>query len=155
MGEQRLVDLSVMTSVEASTLSRLADTMQEARLIAKVRSKKNRRELLLTIAPRGKELAETLAPVASAYESRLTRGLSTSELAITRHTLRHMFTQLSELKEVARDSRQTRRQTPVLAKNLLRTRALCVSSSPALVGANLILCTRKPFSTEARRTRSG
>jgi DNA-binding MarR family transcriptional regulator len=125
MGEQRLVDLSVMTSVEASTLSRLANTMQEARLIAKVRSKKNRRELLLTIAPRGKELAETLAPVASAYESRLTRGLSTSELAITRHTLRHMFTQLSELKaEVARDSRQTRRQTPVLAKNLLRTRAL-------------------------------
>jgi MarR family transcriptional regulator, organic hydroperoxide resistance regulator len=122
MGEQRLVDLSVMTSIDASTLSRLAEAMQTNRLIAKVRSKQNRRELVLAIAPRGKELADTLAPVASAYETRLTDGLSATDLATTRNVLRHMFKQLLVLKaQATRDSRVTRRQTPVLAKDLKRT----------------------------------
>jgi DNA-binding MarR family transcriptional regulator len=124
MGEQRLVDLSVTTSIDASTLSRLAEAMQANRLIAKVRSKQNRRELVLTIAPRGKELADLIAPVASAYETRLTDGLSAADLATTRNVLRHMFKQLLALKEqAAKESRVTRRQTPVLAKDLQRMRS--------------------------------
>jgi DNA-binding MarR family transcriptional regulator len=124
MGEQRLVDLSVTTSIDASTLSRLAEAMQANRLIAKVRSKQNRRELVLTIAPRGKELADLVAPVASAYETRLTDGLSAADLATTRNVLRHMFKQLLALKEqAAKESRVTRRQTPVLAKDLQRMRS--------------------------------
>ncbi|WNV11760.1 MarR family winged helix-turn-helix transcriptional regulator [Tardiphaga sp. 709] len=124
MGEQRLVDLATMTSIDASTLSRLVETMQADKLLAKVRSKTNRRELVLTVAPRGKELSRLLAPVAQAYETRLTAGLPESELATARKVLKHMFHQLSELKAQADlDSRATRRQTPVLAKTLLRSRS--------------------------------
>jgi DNA-binding MarR family transcriptional regulator len=124
MGEQRLVDLSIMTSIDASTLSRLSEAMQTERLIAKVRSKHNRRELVLTIAPRGKKLAELLAPVARRYETRLTDGLPASDLAVTRRVLKHMFEQLTVLRtQATRDARTVRRQTPVLAKDLIRTKS--------------------------------
>ena len=113
-----------MTSIDASTLSRLSETMQRDRLIAKVRSQHNRRELVLTIGLRGKKLAELLAPVARRYETRLTDGLSSSDLAITRRVLKHMFEQLTELRtQATRDARTIRRQTPVLAKDLLRTKS--------------------------------
>jgi DNA-binding MarR family transcriptional regulator len=124
MGEQRLVDLSIMTSIDASTLSRLSEAMQTERLIAKVRSKHNRRELVLTIAPRGKKLAGLLAPVARRYETRLTDGLPASDLAVTRRVLKHMFEQLTVLRtQATRDARTIRRQTPVLAKDLIRTKS--------------------------------
>jgi MarR family len=45
-GEHRLVDLSIMTSIDASTLSRLTEAMQRKKLVARRRSKHSKRESL-------------------------------------------------------------------------------------------------------------
>jgi DNA-binding MarR family transcriptional regulator len=117
-GEQRLIDLSTMTSIDASTLSRLTEAMQRKRFIARQRSRQNKREVLISIAPRGVQLFRVLGPIAIAYEVEMIGGLPASELASTRHALREMFDRLAQLRTRAERAMDgSRRQKPVFAKN--------------------------------------
>ena len=113
-GEQRLIDLSVMTSIDASTLSRLTETMQRKQLVVRQRSSRSKREVVVSITARGIELVSVLGPVARAYEREMTAGLAASDLASTRRALRGMFDRLAKLRaRAAREMTKTRRQKPL------------------------------------------
>ena len=119
-GSLRLVDLSAMTSIDASTLSRLIETMQRQALVARSRSPRNKREIVIKATAKGQELLRVLAPIAAAYEREMTVGLSAADLATTRETLRQMFDRLVDLKtRAAREMTRSRRQMPVLAKHVV------------------------------------
>jgi MarR family transcriptional regulator, organic hydroperoxide resistance regulator len=121
-GSLRLVDLSSMTSIDASTLSRLTETMQRQKLLRRSRSPQNKREIVISTTPKGQQLLKVLTPIAAAYEREMTVGLSTSDLATTRETLRQMFARLAELKsKAAQEMSRSRRQMPVLAKDVVGT----------------------------------
>jgi DNA-binding MarR family transcriptional regulator len=121
-GGLRLVDLSSMTSIDASTLSRLTETMQRQKLLRRSRSPQNKREIVISTTPKGQQLLKVLTPIAAAYEREMTVGLSTSELATTREALRQMFARLAELKAKAtQEMSRSRRQMPVLAKHVAGT----------------------------------
>ena len=122
MGSLRLVDLSSMTSIDASTLSRLTETMQRRKLVERGRSPGNKREITISLTRKGQELLEILTPIAAAYEREMTIGLSAVDLKTTRATLRQMFARLETLKARARqEMNRSRRQMPVLAKRGVRT----------------------------------
>jgi len=119
-GSLRLVDLSAMTSIDASTLSRLIETMQRQGLVERSRSPRNKREIVIKATAKGQELLRVLAPIAAAYEREMTVGLSAADLATTRETLRQMFDRLADLKtRAAREMTRSRRQMPVLAKHVV------------------------------------
>ena len=116
-GEQRLIDLSTMTSIDASTLSRLTESMQRKQLVVRQRSPHSRREVVVSIAPRGVELVSILGPIALAYEREMTAGLPASHLASTRRALRAMFDRLAKLRaRAAREMTEARRQRPVFGQ---------------------------------------
>jgi DNA-binding MarR family transcriptional regulator len=122
MGNLRLVDLSSMTSIDASTLSRLTETMQRRKLVERGRSPENKREITISLTRKGQELLEILTPIAAAYEREMTIGLSAVDLKTTRATLRQMFARLERLKARARqEMNRSRRQMPVLAKRVVST----------------------------------
>jgi DNA-binding MarR family transcriptional regulator len=116
-GEQRLIDLSIMTSIDASTLSRLTEAMQRKQLVARQRSRHSKREVVVSIAPRGVELVSILGPIALAYEREMTAGLRASDLASTRRALRGVFDRLAKLRaRAAREITEARRQKPLFGK---------------------------------------
>ena len=113
-GEHRLIDLSTMTSIDASTLSRLTETMQRKQLVVRRRSRHSKREVVVSIGSRGLELVGILGPIARAYEREMTTGLPASDLASTRRALRGMFDRLATLRaRAAREMTETRRQKPL------------------------------------------
>jgi DNA-binding MarR family transcriptional regulator len=116
-GEQRLIDLSIMTSIDASTLSRLTEAMQRKQLVVRQRSRHSKREVAVSIAARGVELISILGPIARAYEREMTAGLAASDLAGTRRALRGMFDRLAKLRaRAAREMTEARRQKPLFGK---------------------------------------
>ena len=113
-GEQRLIDLSIMTSIDASTLSRLTESMQRKQLVVRQRSRHSKREVVVSIAARGVELVGILGPIALAYEREMTAVLPASDLASTRRALRGMFDRLVNLRaRAAREMTAARRQKPL------------------------------------------
>jgi len=61
-GDQRLLELSALTSIDSSTLSRLLVSMQKKRLIVRERSGADARALSLSLTHHGRELAEKIIP---------------------------------------------------------------------------------------------
>jgi MarR family transcriptional regulator, organic hydroperoxide resistance regulator len=117
-GEHRLIDLSMMTSIDASTLSRLTEAMQRKQLVLRRRSRRSKREVVVSIAPRGAELYGILGPIAHAYEREMTAGLPASDLASTRRALRGMFDRLAKLRaRAAREMTEARRQRPLFGNS--------------------------------------
>jgi DNA-binding MarR family transcriptional regulator len=117
-GEHKLIDLSIMTSIDASTLSRLTEAMQRRRLVVRQRSRHSKREVVVSIAPRGLELVGILGPIAHAYEREMTAGLQASDLASTRRALRGMFDRLANLRaRAAREMTEARRQRPLFGNS--------------------------------------
>jgi DNA-binding MarR family transcriptional regulator len=116
-GDQRLIDLSTMTSIDPSTLSRLTESMQRKQLVTRQRSLRSKREVIVSIGVRGVELVGILGPIAAAYEREMTAGLRASDLASTRRALRGMFDRLTKLRaRAAREMTEARRQKPVFDK---------------------------------------
>jgi MarR family transcriptional regulator, organic hydroperoxide resistance regulator len=116
-GEQRLIDLSIMTSIDASTLSRLTEAMQRKQLVVRQRSRHSKREVVVSLAARGVELVSILGPIALAYEREMIAGLAASDLASTRRALREMFDRLAKLRaRAAREMTEARRQKPLFGK---------------------------------------
>ena len=99
-GEQKLIDLSLHTSIDASTLSRTTEAMCRRRLITKARSKQSKREIVVSLANRGKDLVEALTPRALEYEATILKGLPTRDVERTREMLRLMYERIIQLRGV-------------------------------------------------------
>jgi len=68
--------------------------MQKRRIISRVRSRSNRRELVISATNLGREIACTLIPAAGRIESLATEGISAEDIETTKQTLRRMYLQL-------------------------------------------------------------
>ena len=94
-GGQRQVDLSGMTSIDASTLSRLVSRLVRNGLVTRSRSATSSREVVVALAPKGRALVQRLIPIALKLEHAASAGLAAKDLAVVKRLLRQMYDNLS------------------------------------------------------------
>ena len=94
-GGQRQVDLSGMTSIDASTMSRLVSRLVRQSLVTRSRSETSSREVVVALSPKGRALVQRLIPVALKLEQIASAGLSAKDLAVVKRLLRQMYGNLS------------------------------------------------------------
>ena len=90
-GEQRQIDLAGMTSIEASTLSRLVTRLIRMKLVTRRRSRASNREVLVELSPKGRALVRRLIPVASRLEGTASAGVRARQLKVVKRALRQMY----------------------------------------------------------------
>jgi DNA-binding MarR family transcriptional regulator len=94
-GEQRQIDLVSMTSIDASTMSRLVTRLVRAGLVTRSRSKTSNREVLVELSPKGRASVEGLIPIAKDMEKLAIAGIPAKELEIVKSALRTMYANLT------------------------------------------------------------
>lgn len=94
-GEQRQIDLSEMTSIDASTLSRLVARLARIGFATRMRSKTNNREVVVQLTARGRALVERLIPVAEGLEKTAIAEISSKDLSTLKQCLRLMYKNLA------------------------------------------------------------
>jgi DNA-binding MarR family transcriptional regulator len=90
-GGQRQIDLADLTSIEASTLSRLVTRLVRTGLVTRTRSANSNREVVVKLSPKGQTLVARLIPIARDYEAAAIAGITASELASLKRCLRRMY----------------------------------------------------------------
>lgn len=93
-GEQRQVDLVTMTSIDASTMSRLVSRLVRMGLVTRSRSAKSNREVVVELSPRGRALVQRLIPIAKRLEQIASADLPAKELAVVKRALGRMYDNL-------------------------------------------------------------
>jgi DNA-binding MarR family transcriptional regulator len=86
-GDQRLVDLAILTSIEMSTLSRTISLMHRRKLLSRHVSPSNRREVVISASAYGRKVVGAALPLAMDYEDDLTHGISAADLAAAKRVL--------------------------------------------------------------------
>lgn len=86
-GPQRLRDLSDLTAIEMSTLSRLVGQMQGRALVRRVRSRGDARAVTVSLTRRAATLTDRIVPLALACEQAALRGMSDAEVALLKRLL--------------------------------------------------------------------
>jgi MarR family transcriptional regulator, organic hydroperoxide resistance regulator len=95
-GGQRQVDLSGMTSIDPSTMSRLVSRLVRMGLVTRSRSEKSNREVVVALSPKGRALVWRLIPIAQDLERKASAGLSAKELAVVKRLLGRMYVNLAK-----------------------------------------------------------
>ena len=90
-GAQRQIDLVEMTSIDASTMSRLVSRLVRMGLATRSRSQTSNREVVVVLSPKGRALMQKLIPIAVGLERKASAGLSASELAQIKRLLARMY----------------------------------------------------------------
>lgn len=90
-GEQRLGDLARATSIELSTLSRIAATMDAKGLIRRRRSGQDARAVLTALTEEGRRVAEAIIPLARHAETSATAGMSDEEVRVLKALLQRLY----------------------------------------------------------------
>jgi DNA-binding MarR family transcriptional regulator len=96
-GGQRLVDLSAMTSIDVSTLSRMVTRLARLGLATRTRSRKSDREIVVTLAPKGRTMLFRLIPTALRFERAAIARISPDDLAVVKRVLRQMHENMAGL----------------------------------------------------------
>lgn len=94
---QRLSDLSLHTSTEPSTLSRVVDGLLQRGLVVRGRSGKDARALALSLTPAGHDLTLRIIPLAQLYERVSLGGLTHAQAESLRDMLRLLYDNLAAL----------------------------------------------------------
>ena len=92
---QRQVDLSGMTSIDASTMSRLVSRLVRIGLVTRSRSETSNREVVVALSGKGRALVQRLIPIAQALERKASAGLSAKELVVVKRLLSRMHQNFS------------------------------------------------------------
>jgi len=90
-GGQRQIDLADLTSIDASTLSRLVTRLVRMGLVTRARSASSNREVLVALSAKGSALVARLIPAARDIETDAAAGVSPEELAVVKRCLRRMY----------------------------------------------------------------
>jgi DNA-binding MarR family transcriptional regulator len=90
-GGQRQIDLAELTSIDASTLSRIVTRLVRVGLATRARSASSNREVVVTLSAKGGALVARLIPRARGIESAAAAGLSAEELAVVKRCLRRIY----------------------------------------------------------------
>jgi DNA-binding MarR family transcriptional regulator len=94
-GEQRQIDLVDMTSIDASTMSRLVTRLVRIGLVTRSRSKTSNREVVVALSAKGRAQVESLIPIAKGLEKTASGGLSAKEQEVVKRALRRMYDNLA------------------------------------------------------------
>ncbi|HEX5778624.1 MAG TPA: MarR family transcriptional regulator [Xanthobacteraceae bacterium] len=94
-GGQRQIDLSSITSIEASTVSRIVTRLVRLGLVTRGRSETSNREVLVQLSPKGRALVKKLIPVALGLEDTAAGGVSAADLVQLKRTLRKIYANLA------------------------------------------------------------
>jgi DNA-binding MarR family transcriptional regulator len=122
-GDQRLGDLSEMTSVEMSTLSRLIGVMQRKGLLSRTRPDSNARTVEINLTTSGRTLVEQLIPIAERYEEVGLRGLAADEVEILKKNLVTVYRNLDVLdREISEIANTTVKKRSAAARPYVSTR---------------------------------
>ena len=95
-GGQRQVDLSEMTSIDVSTMSRLVSRLVRMELVTRSRSQTSNREVVVALSGKGGALVRRLIPIAQALERKASAGLTAKELAEAKRLLTRMYANSGE-----------------------------------------------------------
>jgi DNA-binding MarR family transcriptional regulator len=90
-GSQRQIDVVDLTSIEASTLSRLVTRLIRMGLVTRTRSASSNREVAVKLSAKGEALVARLIPVARDYETAAIAGLPPADVAVLKRCLRRMY----------------------------------------------------------------
>ena len=94
-GGQRQVDLSSLTSIDVSTMSRLVTRLVRTGLVTRSRSKTSNREVVVALSPKGRAQVASLIPIAKGLERTASGGLTAKEQAVVKRALRRMYDNLA------------------------------------------------------------
>jgi DNA-binding MarR family transcriptional regulator len=94
-GGQRQVDLSGMTSIDVSTMSRLVSRLVRMGLATRSRSEKSSREVVVALTPKGCTLVQRLIPVASKLEQVASADVSARDMVVVKRALRQFYDNLA------------------------------------------------------------
>ena len=97
-GGRRLIDLSQMTSIDLSTLSRMVARLVRLGLVSRKRSRTSDREVEVKLTPKGRALVTRIIPVGIDYEKQIMKNVSAAEIATVQRVLKQMFANLPQLK---------------------------------------------------------
>jgi MarR family transcriptional regulator, organic hydroperoxide resistance regulator len=93
-GGQRQIDLADLTSIDASTLSRIVTRLVRMGLVTRARSASSNREVVVTLSAKGRALVTRLIPRAREIEAHAAVGLLPEELAVVKRCLRRIYTNM-------------------------------------------------------------
>jgi MarR family transcriptional regulator, organic hydroperoxide resistance regulator len=90
-GTQRQVDLVDMTSIEASTVSRLVTRLARMGLVTRKRSETSNREVVIELTAKGRAQVERIIPFALELEQMAAAGVPAKDMAVVKRSLRRMY----------------------------------------------------------------
>jgi DNA-binding MarR family transcriptional regulator len=94
-GGQRQVDLSGMTSIDVSTISRLVGRLVRLGLVTRSRSAKSSREVVVELSAKGRALVRSLIPIAKKLERTASGSIPAKDMAVAKRALRQMYENLA------------------------------------------------------------
>ena len=94
---RRMGDLSLTTSIEVSTLTRLVDNMEQKGLVARRRDAADSRAVLLHVTPAGRRLTRRILPIAERYETVALKGFGAAETETLKAALRQLYANMDDL----------------------------------------------------------
>ena len=94
-GGLRQTDLAEMTSIDASTLSRLITRLVRDGLVKRTRSRSDSREVAVALTRKARILMTKLVPVAVGLQNSATQKLAKQDLATLKRVLRKMHDNLT------------------------------------------------------------
>jgi MarR family transcriptional regulator, organic hydroperoxide resistance regulator len=94
-GAQRQVDLVDMTSIDASTVSRLVTRLVRLGLVTRRRSETSNREVVIELTAKGRSQVERIIPSAHKLEQMAAAGIPAKDLAVVKRSLRRMYENMS------------------------------------------------------------
>ena len=125
-GDQRLSDLSGVTTTEISTLSRLIGEMKRKGLVTRRRLEDNGRTVAINLTQKGKSLVEELMPIAVHFEDVAVSNLSDAEISRLKVVFGEIYESLGsiepEIEAVRAPLKSKRKISPRRPGAKLRTR---------------------------------
>jgi MarR family transcriptional regulator, organic hydroperoxide resistance regulator len=107
-GSQRQIDLADLTSIDASTLSRIVTRLVRLGLLTRARSPSSNREVTVNLSAKGHALVMRLIPFGKSIEADAIAGLSAEELAVLKRCLRRMYSNMKDRADAAGTTRLKR-----------------------------------------------
>jgi DNA-binding MarR family transcriptional regulator len=96
---RRMGELSAMTSIEVSTLTRLVDQMERKGLVARRRDPADARVVALFATASGRRLTRRIVPIAERYEQVALEGFGAREAETLKAALRRLYVNMDALKQ--------------------------------------------------------
>jgi DNA-binding MarR family transcriptional regulator len=125
-GDQRLSDLSTVTTTEISTLSRLIGEMKRKGLVTRSRLEDNGRTVAINLTAKGKQLVEELMPIALHFEEVAISNYTEAEISRLKIVFREIYQNLGtiepEIQATKAAAKATRKSQPNLTRSKPRTK---------------------------------